>query len=1731
MATTFKQIKNNARSSLASNTLNNILDTTTVTVEDGDDFPQPGNPFYVTSWRKLRYPDPKDDPKMRIGICTDRLGDDLTITWGQLGTPIEAISGPITLELLLEDQHLKDIHTAINIAEDDIDAMQGDITGVHTDLTSLFSSLATKADDSAVVHRTGNELIDGIKTFSSAPVVPDNAFPLTAINSLVAALAAKEDAFPAGTTADYLRGDKTWQTLNKAVVGLSNVDNTSDANKPISTAAQTALDGKQPLDQDLTDIAALTPSANDILQRKGGAWTNRTPAQVKTDLSLTKSDVGLSNVDNTADTAKPVSTAQQTALDLKENTANKGVAGGYASLDGTGKVPSSQLPSFVDAIQAYANLAAFPGTGSSGVIYVANDTGKTYHWSGSAYVEISPGDVNSVFGRTGVITAQNGDYTASQITNVPSGSIAATTVQAAINELATEKQAALGYTAADDAATVHKTGTETIAGDKTFTGNTKLSGAAPALYFDETDQTSPAGQYRVDVSGDLMRFIRSSTILFTLSATMATFNIPITGSTGAFTNLTVSAPGTTSDSVATYAQILLKQDKSRTIVGGGEYPTDGIADHVQLQAAINAVHTAGGGIVEYVKPLNIDTMITLYKDVILVGQGDLTPIKPSATFASGVVMREQSGAADGLTLVNVTIDCVNKAQVGGIHIYQGNYVTLLSPHLYNMSTSDPTSKWGIRVGNYVNGLGTDTASHNMLITDSVIKNCNTGTFEQMLIVNQQDYKIVRPYFEGNTNSLAYELMLYINNRNGVIDSPHFENPSANSFGVMESDGIIVRNITGNHTQNYKLATIINTRNLLIDGIQAKNTQSNPTATVVDFFDRLIGPDGFTQIIDDTENVTIQNATVEGWKSMGSCQIAGLSNGAQYTMNQKNIKWRNITLTNSNIPFNLGLDNAANFLKDWDFDDINIVSWSGSTAGAWQLRGYIAVPTQMYNFRFNNIKVPASTGGGSFAAIRNIGMVVQHIRNSDLSATYTGYGALSSVSGGTFLRTWNNYGLHDFDKSRTAALTVDDDDADVIVTGTADQNVLNPAIATLTALGGGDIYVRRNLSVTGAILMNSPNVRLVLAPGVKITAASGSSYGIIESTGQVGGLTDVIIEGGTLDCNNLSSVQAIILRGGTYAASNGPYIDNYKVKGTKLKNMSSTNGSIGLVTIYHGRSSTLGDRGPVTNVYFWDCDFGKSTKYHVYTVGSNLETLHFDYCKFHDGDTTYSFGWNTPSRRSDTLSQARSNKDLRFNYCKWYNMNTTAVTGFTIQDTARTGWRDVEFNFCEVTGHRLSFTLDPIPANQEMFWNGHSVQHLVFNQCVFRDVKSCFSLGQSNNGPYYQTDPEHGLWITNCRFYRCYNFADFDSAIFAHITGNYFYEMYLQSVTLGYSNHDGSIFANNKLYNCILVDKPSPTVSSIDTSAISVQPHGWHVFGNTVRDDRLLANPTTGPVLSAVTAAGAPGGTFYVGYTWWNDTGETLVSAATSITLSAGQTLKALHPESSSYGAPVGAKRVNFYAGTSPTNMTLQDYMPLAIHLDYETDHYTTYKEPYWQMPTAGLISGAALPTSNTTHTRMNFGVHEVGASSGPMLPNRYESNHFYGIPNEFNCIYPNVKVNNFTNRTLTQYGEQLVEAMAYVMATASGAVTFDLLKSSVFAVTITGNITAPTLQQGHYVGQKMERRFTMGGTGSYTYTKAANEKLVGGSFTPTAAVGSYDVLIQEWDGSFWVEKERRLALA
>ena len=113
-----------------------------------------------------------------------------------------------------------------------------------------------------------------------------------------------------------------------------------------------------------------------------------------------KADLGLSNVDNTSDADKGISTATQTALNEKVDTSALGVT--VATLQ-SGKVPANQLPSFVEDVLEYADFDALvanaDGKGEEkGKIYVTKDNGKIYRWSGSQYIEISASDVNGVKG-------------------------------------------------------------------------------------------------------------------------------------------------------------------------------------------------------------------------------------------------------------------------------------------------------------------------------------------------------------------------------------------------------------------------------------------------------------------------------------------------------------------------------------------------------------------------------------------------------------------------------------------------------------------------------------------------------------------------------------------------------------------------------------------------------------------------------------------------------------------------------------------------------------------------------------------------------------------------------------------------------------------------------------------------------------------------------------------------------------------------------------------------------------------------------------------------------------------------------------------------------------------------------------------------------------------------------------------------------------------------------------
>lgn len=117
---------------------------------------------------------------------------------------------------------------------------------------------------------------------------------------------------------------------------------------------------------------------------------------------VTKAQIGLGNVENkSSETIRNEITADNVKKSLGYtplDASKKGAANGVAELDTAGKVPSSQLPSFVDdVLEGYLSGGKFYEesthatliNGETGKIYIDLSSGKTYRWSGSTYAEIS----------------------------------------------------------------------------------------------------------------------------------------------------------------------------------------------------------------------------------------------------------------------------------------------------------------------------------------------------------------------------------------------------------------------------------------------------------------------------------------------------------------------------------------------------------------------------------------------------------------------------------------------------------------------------------------------------------------------------------------------------------------------------------------------------------------------------------------------------------------------------------------------------------------------------------------------------------------------------------------------------------------------------------------------------------------------------------------------------------------------------------------------------------------------------------------------------------------------------------------------------------------------------------------------------------------------------------------------------------------------------------------------
>jgi hypothetical protein len=206
-------------------------------------------------------------------------------------------------------------------------------------------------------------------------------------------------------------------------------------------------------------------------------------------------------------------------------SSEKGVANGVATLGADSKIPSSQLPSYVDDVLEYANLAGFPVTGETGKIYVDLATNKTYRWSGTVYVYITSGAVDSVAGKTGVVTLVKGDVGLGNVDNTSDASKpVSTATQTELNLKAnlasptftgtvsgiTKTMVGLGNVdnTADSSKNVFSAATLTTARTltigatgKTFNGSANVSWTLAELGVPSTTGSGASGNWGINITG------------------------------------------------------------------------------------------------------------------------------------------------------------------------------------------------------------------------------------------------------------------------------------------------------------------------------------------------------------------------------------------------------------------------------------------------------------------------------------------------------------------------------------------------------------------------------------------------------------------------------------------------------------------------------------------------------------------------------------------------------------------------------------------------------------------------------------------------------------------------------------------------------------------------------------------------------------------------------------------------------------------------------------------------------------------------------------------------------------------------------------------------------------------------------------------------------------------------------------------------------------------------------
>lgn len=233
--------------------------------------------------------------------------------------------------------------------------------------------------DRSYIVVTGNETADVIVVGVQGPAGPGigDATTTTKGRVLLGAPggAATFESDVARATSDYVDTKDAVEATARAL------GDTAARDRANHTGTQSA----DTLDDGVVNKAFLTTERTKLAGIAAGATVNATDAALRARSSHTGTQ--------TASTISDFSTTTDARISLQ-----KGAASGLAPLGADSKIAAAYLPAYVDDVLEFANLAAMPATGSTGVIYVTKDTNYEYRWSGSTYIQLvaSPGTTDAV---------------------------------------------------------------------------------------------------------------------------------------------------------------------------------------------------------------------------------------------------------------------------------------------------------------------------------------------------------------------------------------------------------------------------------------------------------------------------------------------------------------------------------------------------------------------------------------------------------------------------------------------------------------------------------------------------------------------------------------------------------------------------------------------------------------------------------------------------------------------------------------------------------------------------------------------------------------------------------------------------------------------------------------------------------------------------------------------------------------------------------------------------------------------------------------------------------------------------------------------------------------------------------------------------------------------------------------------------------------------------------------